>query len=132
MTLYSVVNIFNILKISVMLRRNSGTVLFSKINFLIMKKLTSLGYILNFALVFLNSRVLIKFSLFSSSGFIQPLQGVRLLCSPNVKNCSLSVRELQKSNFGAGVLLLSTKKGVLTKSEALNLNLGGLPLISVW
>lgn len=130
MTFCSFILLFNALNLSIRMRLEHFSVPYSKLNINILRKLLILGYVNSFVLK-KNSSIIIISILYRSSFFF-PIQGLTLMSSPSTKNSFLNIKKLKRLNFSSGVLLVSTKYGILTKSEAIQNSVGGIPLFSVW
>lgn len=129
MSFNSIVSLYNGLKLNILLRANSTTIPYSKLNFLVLKKLIQLGYVRSITCK--NSKQ-IKFTIsdYTSTGL--SFQGLNLLSSSTSRRTFFCVKKLKRLNFNSGIVLLSTKFGILTRSEALKKNTGGILLIAIW
>jgi len=90
-------------------------------------KLVVDGYIGGFSKINNGKQLLIYLKYYDSKPIISDI----ILISRPTQRIMLSCRTLH-SFYRTGYLLLSTKKGILTRSEALKNKLGGLVLCQIW
>lgn len=121
------------------LRKPSFLVPYSKFNLSFLTKLQVLGFVNSFTVqlvkknYFGNGRLFIRVSFLLREGFVLPFQGISLLYSLKKSSSGiLSYNKLLKQRVVPGVLILSTKDGLLTRAEALNKKIGGIPLVRIW
>ena len=120
-------------------RKLKVVVPFSKFNVLFLKKLQVLGFVHSYSVSFkkksysLNGNSLIIIDLFFKETFILPFQGISVLCpSKKLSNEVLSYNQLLRQRITPGVLILSTRFGLLTRLEALEKKTGGVPVARIW
>lgn len=126
-SLVSFCNFVSVLKFTVLFNNKKGFAEICKLNFLVLTKLLFLGFISSFKKH--NTRFFV-FYLNKNAGF-HLFTNILSLVKPK-KKLFISITKLKSFFKSDGLLLISTKKGVLTRQEALNTKTGGLLLLRIW
>ena len=106
---------------------------FSKLHVAVLDVLKQDGFIAGYKVKEIRkniSIIIIELKYFNNSGVIKSLTKI----SKPGKRIYYSVEELRKKKFcnGLGIVVLSTPKGVISNKEALNANVGGEVLCTVF
>lgn len=103
----------------------------SRIKANIVKVMKAEGYIRNFRLINVNGKHVIRVYLKRDEKGVKALRNLQRVSRPG-RRVYVNVENLPKALNGAGTVIISTPKGVMTTHDAKRQRVGGEVLCTVW
>lgn len=112
-------------------KRECVSVPYSKFKFAVAHKLKDTGYIKDVSKRGKKTRKCVEVELAYNKDGTPKIAGVKRVSKPS-KRVYERVDKITSVKYGAGSLILSTPKGILTDKEARKENVGGEALFKIW
>lgn len=126
-----IADLINQLKNAGSVKREVVSVPYSKFKFAVAHKLKEAGYIKEVAKRGKKTRKCVEVELAYNTDGTPKIAGVERVSKPS-RRIYQRVDKIMSVKYGAGLLILSTPKGVLTDKEARKENVGGEALFKIW
>jgi len=126
-----IADFINQLKNAGAIKRDSVSVPYSKFKFAVAHKLKDAGYIKGVSKRGKKMRKCVEVELSYDETGVSKIHGVTRVSKPSRRIYERADR-IKSVKYGAGALILSTPKGILTDKEARKENVGGEALFKIW